>query len=136
MDYTNNIGLSAFLEDAKRFGSKPNLKDFILHNEKWYIYHYIKQLRYVEQYYSECNLLFLWHFFLYKRLGFKLRMAIYTYTIGPGFRIYHAGGFVHVGPNVRIGRNCTMLPGVVFGNKSETPDNTPVGKHPTPILAV
>ena len=53
-------------------------------------------------------------------------MAIYTYTIGPGFRIYHAGGFVHVGPNVRIGRNCTMLPGVVFGNKSEIPDNTPV----------
>ena len=44
MDYTNNIGLSAFLEDAKRFGSKPNLKDFILHNEKWYIYHYIKLL--------------------------------------------------------------------------------------------
>ena len=34
MDYTNNIGLSAFLEDAKRFGSKPNLKDLILHNEK------------------------------------------------------------------------------------------------------
>ena len=62
MDYTNNIGLSAFLEDAKRFGSKPNLKDFILHNEKWYIYRYIKQLRYVEQYYSKCKLLFLWHF--------------------------------------------------------------------------
>ena len=65
-------------------------------------------------------------FFLYKRLGFKLRMAIYPFTIGPGFRIYHAGDFVHVGSNVRIGRNCTMLPGVVLGNKSETPDNTPV----------
>lgn len=51
-------------------------------------------------------------------------MTIYPNTIGPGFRIYHAGDFVHVGPNVRIGRNCTMLPGVVFGNKSETPDNT------------
>ena len=53
-------------------------------------------------------------------------MTIYPNTIGSGFRIYHAGDFVHVGPNVRIGRNCTMLPGVVFGNKSETPDNTPV----------
>lgn len=53
-------------------------------------------------------------------------MTIYPNTIGLGFRIYHAGDFVHIGPNVRIGRNCTMLPGVVFGNKSETPDNTPV----------
>lgn len=49
-------------------------------------------------------------------------MTIYPNTIGSGFRIYHAGDFVHVGPNVRIGCNCTMLPGVVFGNKSETPD--------------
>lgn len=53
-------------------------------------------------------------------------MTIYPNTIGPGLRIYHAGDFVHVGPNVRIGCNCTMLPGVVFGNKSETPDNTSV----------
>ena len=68
----------------------------------------------------------MWYFFRYKRLGFKLRMTIYPNTIGPGLRIYHAGDFVHVGPNVRIGCNCTMLPGVVFGNKSETPDNTSV----------
>ena len=53
-------------------------------------------------------------------------MTIYPNTIGPGFRIYHAGDFVHVEPNVIIGRNCTLLPGVVFGNKSETPDNAPV----------
>lgn len=122
MDYTDNIGLSAFLEDAKRFGAKPNLKDFILHNEVWYICH----LRYVEYYQDKNKLKFLWHFFWYKRLGFKQRMTIYPNTIAPGFRIYHAGDFVHVGPNVRIGRNCTMLPGVVFGNKSETPDYTPV----------
>ena len=61
-------------------------------------------------------------FFRYKRLGFKLRMTIYPNTIGPGFRIYHVGDFVHVGSNVRIGKNCTMLPGVVFGNKTEKPD--------------
>lgn len=27
------MGISAFLEDAKRFETKPNFKDFILHNE-------------------------------------------------------------------------------------------------------
>lgn len=114
-------------EDLKRFGNhKPPLKDRILNNEVWYIYHYIRHLRYVEYYQDKNKLKFLWHFFWYKRLGFKLRMTIYPNTIGPAFRIYHAGDFVHVGPNVKIGRNCTMLPGVVFGNKSETPDNTPV----------
>ena len=73
------------------------------------------------EYYKD-NLLYLWHFFWYKRLEFKLRVTIYSNTIGQGFRIYHASDFVHVGPNVRIGKNCTMLPGVVFGNKHEAED--------------
>ena len=110
-------------EDIKRFDNhRPTLKDRILHNEVWYIYHYIRHLRYVEYYQDKNKLKFLWHFFWYKRLGFKLRMTIYPNTIGPGFRIYHAGDFIHVGPKVRIGRNCTMLPGVVFGNKMEGVD--------------
>lgn len=114
-------------EDLQRFGNhRPTIKDYILKNEVWYIFHYIRHLRYVEYYQDKNKLKFLWHFFWYKRLGFKLRMTIYPNTIGPGFRIYHAGDFVHVGPNVRIGRNCTMLPGVVFGNKTEVPDDKSV----------
>ena len=106
-------------EDLRRFGKKPNLKDWFLHNEVWYIFHYIRYLRYVEYYKGRNKLLFLWHFFHYKRMGFKLRFTIYPNTIGPGLRIYHAGDFIHVGPNVRIGKNCTLMPGVVFGNKHE-----------------
>ena len=104
------------------------LKDWILHNETWYIYHYLRQLRYVEYYKNtgKNKLPFLWHFFLYKRLGFKLHFTIYPNTVGPGFRIYHVGDFTHVGPNVHIGKNCTMLPGVVFGNKQEIPDDEKV----------
>ena len=114
-------------KDLKRFDNKrPNLKDLILHNEVWYIFHYIRHLRYIEYYKNKNRLLFLWHFFWYKRLGFKLKMTIYPETIGPGFRIYHAGDFIHVGKNVKIGKNCTILPGVVFGNKTEKEDNTPV----------
>ena len=40
--------------------------------------------------------------------------------------MYHIGGFTHVGKNVKIGKNCTILPGVVFGNKHEEPDDSPV----------
>ena len=36
--------------DLRRFVHKPTLKDRILHNEVWYIYNYIRHLRYVEYY--------------------------------------------------------------------------------------
>lgn len=116
--------------DFARFGdSAPKLKDWILHNEAWYIWHYIRHLRYME-YHKNKNgwhkWAFLYHWYKYKHLGFKLNFTIYPNTVGPGFRIYHAGGFVHVGPNVRIGKNCTLLPGVVFGNKYEKPDGAAI----------
>ena len=114
------------LNDLKRFGSPPGLKDRFLHNEVWYIFNYIKHLRYVEYYKDKNRLLFLWHFFRYKRLGFKLHLTIYPNTVGPGFRIYHIGDFTHIGPNVKIGKNCTILPGVVFGNKYEKSDDSQV----------
>lgn len=115
------------LEDLKRFNNnKPNLKDRILHNEVWYIYHYIRHLRYVEYYKNtkRSKILFLYHWVKYKRLGFKLRFTIYPNTVGPGFRIYHTGDFVHIKPTCKIGKNCTILPGVVFGNKYKDEDNS------------
>lgn len=120
------IRCSTFLEDVKRYPKSPNIIDWLLHNEVWYIFHYIRHLRYVEYYKDNNKLLYLWHFLWYKRLGGELRITIYPNTIGPGLRIYHAGDFIHVGPNVKIGRNCTMLPGVVFGNKTEEPDDSHV----------
>jgi serine O-acetyltransferase len=117
-------------QDYVRFGNKcPGLRDRLLHNEVWYIYHYIRYLRYVEWYRNKKGigkLLFLYYWYYYKQMGFKLKMSIYPNTIGPGFRIYHAGAYTHVGPNVKIGRNCTFVSGVVFGNKTEKPDNRPV----------
>lgn len=108
-------------EDLKHFENKrPNFKDWLFHNEKWYIYHYLRHLRYIEYYKSGGNKMkLLYHWFLYKRLGFRLNYTIYPNTIGPGFHIYHVGGFVHIGPQCVIGCNCTLQPGVVFGNKHE-----------------
>lgn len=118
--------LRNFHHDQARFSRRPSLKDWLLRNEDWYIYHYIRHLRCVEHYKGRNRLLFLWHFFRYKRLAFKLHFTIYPGTVGPGLRIYHVGDFIHVGPNVRIGRNCTLLPGVVFGNKHEWHDDSRV----------
>jgi serine O-acetyltransferase len=107
-------------EDLKRFGKKPTIKDWILHNEVWYIYRYQRYLRFVEYYKNTgfSRILFLYYFFRYKRLGFKLRFTIYPNTVGPGLRIYHTGDFVHIKSNCKIGKNCTLLPGVVIGNKN------------------
>ena len=109
-------------EDLNRFNDKkPSIQDWILHNEVWYIFHYIRHLRYIEYYKNsgKNRILFLYHFFRYKHLGFKLKFTIRPNTVGPGFRIYHAGDIVHVGDFCKIGKHCTMQPGVVIGNKYE-----------------
>jgi serine O-acetyltransferase len=114
-------------EDLKRFnGKRPTLKDWLLKNEVWYIFKYQRHLRLMEYYQNIGKLhpFFLYHFFKYKRLGFKLRFTIYPNTIGYGLRIYHTGDFVHVKANCKIGSNCTLLPGVVIGNKKLENDDT------------
>lgn len=116
-------------KDLLRFNNrKPTLKDLIVQNEVWYIYRYIRLLRKVE-FYKNCNksrLLFLYYYIRYKRLGFKLRFTIYPNTVGPGLRIFHCGDFVHIKSNCIIGKNCTLLPGVVIGNKNIDNDDTHV----------
>lgn len=122
-------------EDAARSDNyRPSLKDKLLSNESWYIFHFIRHLRYVE-YYKEkgalYKILYLYHFLKLKRLSFKLHITIYPNTIAGGLKLYHVGDFTHVGSNCRIGRNCTILPGVVFGNKyeNETIGETIVGDN-------
>jgi serine O-acetyltransferase len=73
---------------------------------------------------GKSKVLFFYHFFIYKRLGFKLRFTIYPNTIGPGLRIFHTGDFLHVKKNCQIGKNCTLLPGVVIGNKNLDEDGS------------
>lgn len=115
-------------EDLKRFDNKkPTIKDWILKNEGGYIYKYIWLLRHVEYHKNVGNkLLYLYYFIRYKRLGFKLKFTIYPNVVGPGFRIFHTGDFVHIKPNCRIGGNCSILPGVVIGNKYLNSDESQV----------
>lgn len=123
---TNKTELKDYLtEDLKRFNKKPTLKDWVLKNEWAYIYKYIKTLRYLEYYLnSKKKLPYLFYFFKYKRLCYKLGIDIKPNNVGPGFRIMHLGGLVHIKKNCRIGKNCTILPGVVIGNKHLNDDNS------------
>lgn len=105
--------------DLERYeGKAPSLKDRLVNNEGWFVYHLIKHIRYME--YHICNkgawhkLAYFGHWYCYKRLSMRLHITIYPGTIDTGFRIYHVGGFTHIGPDCRIGKNCTIVSGVVF----------------------
>lgn len=124
------------MDRARRGNDLPNLKDWILRNEKWYLWRYVLSLRHVEYHKNKISveggimclhlLPFLFWFYRYKRLCFLLHLYIYPNSVGAGLMMYHIGGFTHVGKNVKIGKNCTILPGVVFGNKHEEPDESPI----------
>lgn len=109
-------------------GDKPSVKDYVLHNEKWFIYYYLIALRHIEYYTNvqKKGLRFLFWFFLYKRLGFKLKFTIYPNTCESGLAIYHCGDMIWVKQNCSIGKNCILRPGVVFGEKITYEKECPV----------
>lgn len=113
-------------DDKKRFDDKtPSLKDWIVKNEWAYIYKYIRTLRYLEYHLNRGNrIMYYWNFLRYKRMCFNLSLDIKPNNLGPGFRLMHLGALVRIKPNCRIGRNCTILPGVVIGNKNLGSDNS------------
>jgi len=107
-----------FKADFNRFGKRPSIKDWILKNEWAYIYKYQKILRYLEYYENNRNkILFYFYFIRYKRLCFNLGLDIKTGNLGPGARIMHIGSLIRIKKRCKIGKNCTILPGVVIGNK-------------------
>lgn len=112
-------------EDLKRFeGRKPTLKDWLVKNESWYIWHYIYALRHVEYHLNTSHKLrYLYWFIRYKRMCFNLKIDIKPNNLGPGFRLMHLGALVRIKRNCKIGLNCTILPGVVIGNKHLNSDD-------------
>lgn len=107
------------LEDLKRLeGRKPNIKDRLLKNECYYTYKYLKILRNLEYHKNASNTFrYLYYFIRYKRMCFDLKVDIKPGNLGPGARIMHLGSLIRIKRECKIGPNCTILPGVVIGNK-------------------
>ena len=133
----NRQDLKRYLHEERRraeLDGLPTIKDRILQNEKYYIYHYLIALRHVEYYINtdrKCDLRFYIWWYIYKRIGFKIRCRIAPNTIDAGLMIYHTGDLIWVHDNCHIGCNCTLRPGVVFGRKSimEPAKNVHVGNN-------
>ncbi len=106
---------------ARLNNKKPGIKDLLLKNEVWYIWRYMYVLRHMEYHLNTGHKLkYLCYFFIYKRMCFNLKVDIKPNNLGPGFRLVHLGALVRIKRECIIGRNCTMLPGVVIGNKHFT----------------
>lgn len=113
--------------DLARLGKRPNLKDWLLKNEAWYIWRYMYVLRHLEYHLNTGHTVkYLWYFFRYKRMCFNLKIDIKPNNLGPGFRLVHLGALVRIKRDCKIGKNCTMLPGVVIGNKHFNSTGEPV----------
>lgn len=134
--------LKAYLRaDVRRHvgGEEPSMKDWIVQNEWWYIFHLLYHLRHVEYYTNHKSKYYvisvfnkfmkLYHFVRLKRLSFRLHIFIYPNTCGAGLKISHCGDFTHVAKGCVIGSNCEILPGVVFGKKNGPSVKTIVGEN-------
>lgn len=102
-------------------------------SDQYYIWMYVKTLRKTEYHYNNClefknNIKAALHTFLYynslrklRRYSYKTGIQISMNSFDIGLRIYHYGDII-VNGNARIGKNATIYPGVVIGQKS---GNTP-----------
>ena len=89
-------------------------------SDQYYIWKYIKTLRYSEYYLSKKNiwhkLMFMWGLHRLRKISRITGFQIPPGTIGPGITIWHWGPII-VNPAARIGKNCTLNPMVIIGHK-------------------
>ncbi len=116
-------------EDRKRYNLR--FYDRFIFNENYYVYDYLKTLRYLEYYTNSPKNLwrkFIYYFLYwnYKRKCNKLRIKIGINTCGPGLYLPHIG-MIHVAPKSKVGCNCTIGTDVVLGTKGAFDAVTTVG---------
>lgn len=114
------VDLSYYLSiDYERNGS-PKLINWLTWNDNFRIQRLLKHLRYTEYYMNNKgglnSLLYYWNYWNLRRMMVKTNIIVFPNTIGPGVQLMHPG-FRRIDKFVMIGKNCTILPMVLFGRK-------------------
>ena len=83
---------------------------------------YLEILRKLEYYENNKKsffgkILYFFYFFKYRKACIKTGLYIFPNTTGAGLLLPHPG-FVRIGPQTKMGANCTVLPMVLFGKKN------------------
>lgn len=106
---------------ANRMGCP--LKQWITWNDNYRIHRLLRLLRYTEYYQTNHSGLrsipYLWYLLNFRRMIVKTGIMLFPGTLGPGVQLMHPG-FRRIGRFVNMGRNCVILPMVLFGKKRPT----------------
>ena len=112
-------------EDLKVQDMRHPLLARLTGGENWHTFACIKTLRHLEYYTNKENKSLVDKFFLifytwkHRRNRQKYQLYIDPNVFGPGLNFEHPG-FRRVSGYNHIGKNCTMLPNILFGKKSPT----------------
>ena len=90
---------------------------------KWYMnprLRFTRNLRFYEYYANQPQTIYnkimtAWHYYIHKKLSYKLGYTIYKNNFGPGVCFCHYGTLV-VNKDARIGKNCRIHVGVNIGS--------------------
>lgn len=107
--------------------------DGLIYNENYHVCKYLKALRRAEYFHNIKrnrfqDILYLLSYLRWKRLSLKYRIKIGLNTCGPGIFLPHIG-FIRIATNARIGKNCTIAPGVVVGTKHRYENVATIGDN-------
>lgn len=110
-----------YLKEDSKYYPKIDLTSRLFEKPKYMIYKYIYYMRkaeYTKNIILKKNQLLgkpllLYYHYKMRRLSWKLGFQIPENTFGPGLNIY-AYGFIIVNPHAKIGRNCTVYPGLLL----------------------
>ncbi|MDI1305148.1 MAG: serine acetyltransferase [bacterium] len=119
--------LKYYIEQDSRNYPKSRFFDYILQRPKFMIKKYLYYLRKSEyalnvlQNSGSLNNvlgkgLVVYYHYKMRKLSWKLGFQFYENVFGPGLNIYYYGTII-VNPQARIGKNCTIYPGVTIGGK-------------------
>ena len=111
-------------EDFQAYEMKHPIAAQFTYGENWELFSYIKNLRYLEYYtnkkqYPWDKLFRAYYWLKHRRNIKKTQIHIAPNCVGPGLHLVHRG-FRRLGgaSYMKIGKNCTCLPMVLFGKKN------------------
>ena len=121
----DRIALSKPRIASLSFSEKLNIFFF-----KDYIWEFQKELRMLEFLKNKQKSMFgylnyIWVYYRYRKLSYKLGFTIPPNVFGPGLSIAHYGNIV-VNPNAKVGSNCRIHSGVNIGTMAGYADKAPV----------
>lgn len=109
--------------DIARYGKhKPQWWTKFTFSETWMIYSYFRNLRYLEYYSNNkkwYNIIpFIFHTLKDRKMALKYQMNVPINTFEPGVLYVHPG-LLRISPNVRVGKNATILPNVLLAKRKQ-----------------